>query len=89
MAFIVYLSIKFFSFKKNEVPTKKNVAKLTRSEVIDELNSEDLNSSRWIEDIIQLLLDKGLIAYHELPISVQIKMEKKRQLRDRLVDGSL
>ncbi len=52
------------------------------------LASSDLELVRVIEDLVDLLVDKGVILFTELPESAQKKVLARQQLRSR-IGGSL
>ncbi|MHA7815073.1 MAG: hypothetical protein ACX93N_01230 [Pseudohaliea sp.] len=53
-----------------------------------QLASSDLELVRVIEDLVDLLVDKGIILFTELPASAQKKVLHRQQLRSR-IGGSL
>lgn len=50
----------------------------------EELSATDQDFVRVLEDVVELLIDKGVILFTELPPSAQEKMLMRQQLRSRL-----
>lgn len=50
----------------------------------EQLSATDQDFVRVLEDVVELLIDKGLILFTELPSSAQEKMLMRQQLRSRL-----
>ncbi len=50
----------------------------------DRLRDSDMGVARVLEDLIQLLIDKNLIMFTELPDSAQAKIETRQALRQDL-----
>lgn len=59
---------------------------LERSQLRHQLSTSDLELVRAIEDLIYLLIDKGIIAYGDLPDAVRDKLNERQMLRHRLSD---
>lgn len=51
---------------------------------LQELTSSDLDFVRVVEDVIELLIDKNLVRFTDLPAPAQSKMMKRRKLRKNL-----
>jgi hypothetical protein len=58
------------------------------SEVKANLDSSDLELIRVIEDLVELLIAKGVINITELPISAREKLSLRRGLRSRISELS-
>ncbi len=56
--------------------------------VLRDLSSSDLDFVRVVEDVIELLIDKNLIRFTDLPAPAQEKMMKRRKLRSDLLGGN-
>ena len=54
----------------------------TSSSVIETLISSDNEMARVTDDLIELLMEKQVFAFTELPIAVQEKLNARRQLRE-------
>ncbi|MBA6414368.1 tryptophan synthase subunit beta like protein [Parahaliea sp. F7430] len=54
----------------------------------EQLNRSDQDFVRVLEDLVELLIAKGVILFTELPDSAQQKVLLRQQLRSKL-DGSL
>ena len=50
---------------------------------LDELRQSDLDFVRVLDDLIYLLMDKGIFSFTELPEAAQQKLMKRRSLRRR------
>lgn len=50
----------------------------------EQLSATDQDFVRVLEDVVELLIDKGVILFTELPPSAQEKMLVRQQLRSRL-----
>jgi len=48
------------------------------------LEATDQDLIRVLEDVVDLLIDKGLILFTELPVDAQHKIIKRQQLRSRI-----
>jgi len=48
------------------------------------LDATDQDLIRVLEDVVDLLIDKGLILFTELPVDAQDKIIKRQQLRTRI-----
>ena len=48
------------------------------------MQAADADFIRVLEDIIDLLIDKGIIQFTELPVPVQSKLLNRRQYREQL-----
>ncbi|WP_275289381.1 tryptophan synthase subunit beta like protein [Halomonas elongata] len=57
------------------------------SEETTHFQASDLAFVRVLEDVIQLLMDKGVISFVELPEAAQEKVLERQRLRRRLVEG--
>jgi len=51
------------------------------------LNSSDYELARVLEDLIELLVDKNLILFTELPSAAQHKLTQRRRARHNLHDS--
>lgn len=51
------------------------------------LNESDLELARVVEDLIQLLMDKRLILFTELPTAARDKLAARQRAREHLYDG--
>lgn len=51
------------------------------SEVRGALNGSDIEMVRVVEDLVDLLMEKQVFAYAELPEAVQAKLSLRKQLR--------
>ncbi|MDP0561079.1 MAG: tryptophan synthase subunit beta like protein [Candidatus Endonucleobacter sp. (ex Gigantidas childressi)] len=49
------------------------------------MKAVDINFIRVLEDVIDLLIDKKLIQFTELPASVQVKVLNRKRYREKLV----
>jgi len=49
----------------------------------DGLNESDLPFVRVLEDVIDLLIDKSLIRFTDLPLAAQNKLLQRRSTRER------
>lgn len=59
-------------------------------EVRDRLYASDLELIRVLEDLIDVLIGKGVIVLTDLPEAAQSKLAERRKLRSRLSDlGSI
>mgnify|MGYP000471440888 CR=1 FL=1 len=54
---------------------------------IGELQSSDASFIRVLEDVIDLLIDKDLLQFTELPEAAQQKLLSRRQIRERLISS--
>ena len=52
------------------------------------LDETDQDFIRVLEDVVQLLIDKGVILFTDLPESAQVKIMRRQNLRSKL-SGSL
>ncbi len=52
------------------------------------LSASDQDFVRVLEDVVQLLVDKGVILFTELPDSAQVKILRRQQLRSK-ISGNL
>lgn len=50
----------------------------------EQLSATDQDFVRVLEDVVELLIDKGIILFTELPPSAQEKMLMRQQLRSHL-----
>ena len=50
----------------------------------DSLSATDQSFIRVLEDVVQLMVDKGLILFTDLPQSAQDKMLLRQQLRSKI-----
>lgn len=50
------------------------------------LAASDLDLIRVLEDVVELLIDKGVILFTELPADAQQKILRRQQLRARVGD---
>lgn len=51
---------------------------------LQDLSASDLDFVRVVEDVIELLIDKNLIRFTDLPAPAQDKMMKRRKMRTSL-----
>lgn len=58
------------------------------SEARRALTALDAELVRVIEDVIDVLIGKGLILPTDLPSAVQEKLSERRQVRERIVEGT-
>ena len=56
----------------------------TRDTTFNKLLADDLGTIRIVEDLIDLLVAKGVILFSELPVGAQKKLLAKKMLRDVL-----
>ena len=61
-------------------------AHLESPEVMDFLETSDLDLIRVLEDLIDVLLEKNLIRFTDLPATAQRKLLSRRTARDHLQD---
>ena len=59
-------------------------ADIIKKEYKRELSSGDIDYIRIIDDVVKLLIDKGLIELKELPPKVQLKYNDRKELRDKI-----
>ena len=59
-------------------------ADLVSKEYKKELSSGDIAYIRVIDDVVKLLIDKGVIELEELPPKVQLKYNDRKELRDKI-----
>jgi hypothetical protein len=52
--------------------------------LINLLSLSDSNIIRIIEDLIELLINKNIILFTELPEAAQLKIHERRQIRQRM-----
>ncbi|MDN3526341.1 tryptophan synthase subunit beta like protein [Halomonas sabkhae] len=57
------------------------------SQGIDHFQTSDLAFVRVVEDLIQVLMDKGVISFVELPEAAQDKVLERQRLRHRVAQG--
>ncbi|BCN93701.1 hypothetical protein THMIRHAM_14860 [Thiomicrorhabdus immobilis] len=68
-------------FDTDEVQQFLNKAKPTNDKLKDTFVASDEDFIRVLEDLINLLSDKGIIRFTELPIEVQRKLLKRQSIR--------
>jgi len=56
----------------------------TSDAALDEIQSSDTEFIRVLEDVIDLLIDRDLLQFTELPAPAQQKLLSRRQIRERL-----
>jgi hypothetical protein len=71
-------------YKKIYQVPNKSISQMSRQEVLTSLNSEQLNPTRWVEDLVEVLVWKGIVSHDEFPQAVQLRLEFKKELRKRL-----
>ena len=59
---------------------------LAQGNAANSLDSSDQDFVRVLEDVVGLLIDKGVILFTELPNSAQEKIMRRQQLRSKLGD---
>lgn len=84
--FILYMLLQMRSFKRTYQIVNKPISEMNKKEILFALQSEELNTIRWVEDLIELLIRKGMIESSELPIPVQERLSYKKELRIRLLE---
>ena len=52
--------------------------------LLAEMDNTDLSLVRVIEDLVELLVERNLITFTDLPLAAQNKLNQRLQLRDRL-----
>lgn len=55
-----------------------------QNQELQQLRSSDLEFVRVLEDVIQLLMDKGVISYTDLPDAAREKLMARQSLRKRV-----
>lgn len=61
-----------------------NTVQLPKIQALDELESTDKDMARVAEDIIDLLIFKGILTKQELPATAREKIEQRKILRSKL-----
>jgi hypothetical protein len=51
------------------------------------LEQSDLQMARVMEDVINLLIDKSVIRFTDLPVAAQQKLLSRREVRDQVHDN--
>jgi UDP-N-acetyl-D-mannosaminuronic acid transferase (WecB/TagA/CpsF family) len=75
------------SFRRSyTLKENKPISKMNKKDIILALQAEELNSHRWTEDILELLIKKELLTLEELPVTVQTRLLYKKELRQRLTE---
>ena len=59
----------------------------TDATALGELQSSDADFIRVLEDVIDLLVNKDLVQFTELPLPAQQKLLSRRQIRERLISS--
>ena len=83
---IVFILFKLKEMRDSNKPPDKPINVMTEAELKKSLQLEDINSIRWIEDIIETLLKKEILNSAELPLILQTKLRHKAELRARLAE---
>jgi hypothetical protein len=77
----------FFQMKQYkamyQIPVKP-IENMSIKEISRALSSEYLNPTRWIEDLVNVLIWKDVLKKDDFPQAVLIRIEYKQQLRKRL-----
>lgn len=68
-------------------PEVQAFLKTADATALGELQSSDADFIRVLEDVIDLLVDKDLVQFTELPLPAQQKLLSRRQIRERLVSS--
>ncbi|WP_339899836.1 hypothetical protein [uncultured Gilvimarinus sp.] len=58
----------------------------SKPEAQRKLEQSDLQMARVMEDVVNLLIDKSIIRFTDLPLAAQQKLLSRRQVRDRVND---
>lgn len=80
---VVFIIFQMRSFKRTYSLPDKPIEAMSLDEVKMALQAEELNTARWIEDIIVILIHKNIITPDELPFIVRTKVEYKEELRKK------
>ena len=59
---------------------------MTRHEKIKALNESDTGLARVLEDVIDVLINRGVIQFTDLPEGAQVKLLERRQTRESLAN---
>lgn len=65
-------------------PTAEELAQRQREEALANLAMTDSYMARITEDLMSLLVSKGVVALTDLPLAVQVKLNERKTLRKKL-----
>lgn len=72
--------------KKSEAPRDRRDGSASRSKLHQALRQSDADFVRVLDDLVYLLINKGVIVFTDLPREARTKLMLRRRLRDRARD---
>lgn len=72
-----------FSWLEDDAPELLDYVNSLRSQQQLSLEQSDQSMARVMEDVINLLIERGVIRFTDLPDAAQAKLLNRRQLRDQ------